>query len=68
MKLMKLKPIDIRVGDYIYTGYKGKKKWRRVYEIDVASAYRYILTMPQWSLSSGSRCEYLVKGSRNNNF
>lgn len=68
MKLMKLKPIDIRVGDYIYTGYTGKKKWRRVSEIIVQSAYRYTLIMNSWNLSSGSCCEFLVKGVRNNTF
>lgn len=68
MKLMKLKPIDIRVGDYIYTGYTGKKKWRIVYEIDVVSAYRYTLKMSEWSVSAGSGCEFLVKGTRNNTF
>lgn len=68
MKLMKLKPVDIRVGDYIYIGHRGKKKWRVISKIDVISAYSYTLTMPEWGVCTGSDCEYLVKGFRNNNF
>lgn len=63
--IKRLPPIDIRPGDMIYTGYTGKKAWRRVYRVECKSAYRFsIYTAGGWAISAGSACYFLVKSNR----
>lgn len=67
MTIKVCKPIDIKVGDLILTGYTGKKVWRKVAAKFWNGEYRCsIHATDDWNVSAGSECKFLVKGAEMN--
>lgn len=62
MKMLFVRPVEMQVGDEIYTGYTGKKSWRKITKITQHSQYRYgIVCGDSWNISAGSKCTYIIK-------